>query len=310
MADDFTRRKLDWLDQVSRDLSVSHAGFRLAYALSGHFNRGNGEAWPKQATLATAIGVSDRTVRTLTEELASQGHLTVESGRGRHQSNRFSMTVKNRKSASALSDGESRKPTSGFGGLEDRKPTSGLGDENRKPASVFGARKPEVQRTKTGSLLPKKPEAHFRQNTLNEHTEEHTEEIPSKSEVCHPGKSDSEKRQPNAAKKAKPKASETAFETWWALYPKKAAKKSARIAFDRAIGAGKIGLAELMHATTRYAETCDRRFYKNPDGWLNGERWADESSAPAQPKAPPPLNRHAAVGGMSAIAGILGEDDF
>jgi len=65
-----------------------------------------------------------------------------------------------------------------------------------------------------------------------------------------------------------------------------------------------------MHATTRYAETCDRRFYKNPDGWLNGERWADESSAPAQPKAPPPLNRHAAVGGMSAIAGILGEDDF
>jgi hypothetical protein len=316
MADDFTRRKLKWLDQLSRDLSVSHAGFRLAYALSGHFNHDSGEAWPTQATLAAALGVSDRTVRTLTEELASQGYLSVKSGRGRHQSNRFSMVAANRKPASPLSGDENRKSASDYEGSENRKPTSGLDDENRKPTSVFDAEKTGNLASENRKPASKKAEAHFRRNTFKNTSQEHLESISIENEGCHPGKNVSEKRRPSAPKKGQPKASEADFETWWKQYPRHVAKGAAQKLYERIVASGKATAAELMAGALRYAAERtgqDPQFTKHPSTWLNGGCWADEpqARAPAQPKAPRPLN-HAAVGGMSAVDGILGsgEDDF
>jgi hypothetical protein len=55
MADDFTRRRFAWLDQVAADPKVSPAGFVLAYRIAKFFNRDTGEAWPAQPTLAAAM---------------------------------------------------------------------------------------------------------------------------------------------------------------------------------------------------------------------------------------------------------------
>jgi hypothetical protein len=51
MADVFTRKRFQWLDQVADDPAVTAAGFLLAYRIAKFFNRDSGEAWPAQPTL-------------------------------------------------------------------------------------------------------------------------------------------------------------------------------------------------------------------------------------------------------------------
>ena len=54
-ADDFTRKRFQWLDQVAADPKVSPTGFVLAYRIAKFFNRETGDAWPAQPTLAAAM---------------------------------------------------------------------------------------------------------------------------------------------------------------------------------------------------------------------------------------------------------------
>jgi len=91
VADDFTKRKFSWLDQVARDRDVSGEGFRLAYILaSDHLNRGTGDAWPSQDALAEKLGLrSPRSIKHLVDQLEARGHVEVTVGRGRGHSNRY-----------------------------------------------------------------------------------------------------------------------------------------------------------------------------------------------------------------------------
>jgi hypothetical protein len=106
MADDFTKRKFDWLDQVARDRDLSAEAFRLAYILaSKHLNRRTGDAWPGQATLAETLGLaSPRSIKHLIDQLAERGHLRVTVGRGRGHSNRYAPVMQ---AASAEEEGAS-----------------------------------------------------------------------------------------------------------------------------------------------------------------------------------------------------------
>jgi hypothetical protein len=89
MADDFTRRQFQWLDQIAADPAVTAAGFLLAYRIAKHFNRGTGEAWPSQPLLATEVRLSVRSIRDLSDQLEAAGHLTVIASRGRGSSCRY-----------------------------------------------------------------------------------------------------------------------------------------------------------------------------------------------------------------------------
>jgi len=151
----------------------------------------------------------------------------------------------------------------------------------------------------------------FEENPLKEPSES----ISIESEVREPRKSAFEKRRQSAPKMGLPKASEADFKTWWQQYPKHVAKEAAAKAYQRIVGSGKASVAELMAGVLRYAaerEGQEPQFTKHPSTWLNGACWADEpqAPAPAQPKKASPANRQTNGGGMSAIAGILGEDDL
>jgi hypothetical protein len=89
MADDFTRRRFQWLDQVAADPAVTAAGFVLAYRIAKHLNRGTGDAWPSQATLAAEARMTVRGVRGLSDQLEAGGHLSVVASQGRGHSCRY-----------------------------------------------------------------------------------------------------------------------------------------------------------------------------------------------------------------------------
>jgi hypothetical protein len=75
-----------------------------------------------------------------------------------------------------------------------------------------------------------------------------------------------------------------AFEEWWSTYPRKEAKKAARVAYGRVLRKGEATIVELLAGVTRYAAACagkERRYIKLPAGWLNDGRWADEGESTA-----------------------------
>jgi hypothetical protein len=89
MADDFTRKRFQWLDQVAADPAVTAAGFVLAYRIAKFFNRETGDAWPAQPTLAAAMRMDTRSVRRLCDQLEAAHHLQVIASRGRGHSCRY-----------------------------------------------------------------------------------------------------------------------------------------------------------------------------------------------------------------------------
>jgi hypothetical protein len=75
-----------------------------------------------------------------------------------------------------------------------------------------------------------------------------------------------------------------AFEEWWPIYPRKEAKKAARVAYGRVVHKGEATIAELLAGAKRYAAACagkERRYIKLPAGWLYDGRWADEGESTA-----------------------------
>jgi hypothetical protein len=96
MADDFTRQKFAWLDQIASDPSVSAQAFRAGYFIACRFlNRGTGDAFPSQDTLARLIGLTtSKGVRYLIDQLVDGGHLGVTAAHGRGRTNRYRLIVK------------------------------------------------------------------------------------------------------------------------------------------------------------------------------------------------------------------------
>lgn len=144
MADQFTKAQFEWLNQVAADASLPHSAFKLAYLISRHINRQSGKAWPSQATLAAAAGLTPRSVRDLTERLVNAGHLQVDTHRGRHQTNVYRLA-------------KNRKPASAIDGAADAIKEEGsfpIGcDQNRK----LEVEKEEDSRKKSGSQIPTNP---------------------------------------------------------------------------------------------------------------------------------------------------------
>jgi hypothetical protein len=67
-----------------------------------------------------------------------------------------------------------------------------------------------------------------------------------------------------------------AFESFWKIYPRKTAKATARIAYQKAID--KVNIKELEEAVERYASDPnlpEEQFIPHASTWLNQERWSD-----------------------------------
>jgi hypothetical protein len=75
MSDDFTSQIFAFLRQVFADKALHPTAFKLAFAISQYVNRKTRKAWPELPTLASAAGISKRTVIRLIEGLEANGHL-------------------------------------------------------------------------------------------------------------------------------------------------------------------------------------------------------------------------------------------
>lgn len=84
-------------------------------------------------------------------------------------------------------------------------------------------------------------------------------------------------------------SSDDAFNRFWAIYPRKVAKKAARTKWDTAIKT--TDPEQIIEGAKKYAKKCElerteKNFIKQPDGWLNAGRWEDEIELTTIKRAP------------------------
>jgi helix-turn-helix protein len=91
-GDPHTATKFRRLDAACRDGRLTHLDFRVVYYIAGLINRDTGDAWPRQTTIADAVGVTRRGAQLALERLTALGYLTVESQRGRGHTNRYRLS--------------------------------------------------------------------------------------------------------------------------------------------------------------------------------------------------------------------------
>lgn len=260
MADAHTRDRLDWLDRIAQDPSISPGAFRLAYVISGHINRGTGEAWPGIDHLATVLKVNEKSVRRLIDELVAAGHLTKRRG-GDGRPNRYRMVLSDR---TEMSDQTERRPDINV----HSDPASG------EQTGHFCPSDRTFLSLQTGQKCPPNP--------LNEPSEEPSEDI---------YRSIRPASKPDKRAKMPPEK----FEEFWQAYPRKVSKGGALKAWAKAVKA--TDPATLIAGAMRYAAERngqDPTYTKHAATWLNQGCWADD---PAPPRPPSPSTPR---GGLTA----------
>ncbi|HIW33501.1 MAG TPA: replication protein [Candidatus Paenibacillus intestinavium] len=86
-----------------------------------------------------------------------------------------------------------------------------------------------------------------------------------------------EEQEREEEKELKNSSPSATFDSFWKIYPRKAAKKDAESAF-KALIRTKIPLSDIMKATTNYATSCkgtEQEYIKLPATFLRKERWKD-----------------------------------
>lgn len=76
-----------------------------------------------------------------------------------------------------------------------------------------------------------------------------------------------------------------AFAAWWAIYPRKVAKRDAEKTYREVVAKGQATPEALIAGATRYANQCrnhDQKYTAHPATWLRGGRWDDEAAAPTR----------------------------
>jgi signal recognition particle subunit SEC65 len=290
MSDSFKSDQFDWLRQVASDAGLVPAAARVAIALTRYFNRKHdGWAWMAQATLASDLGMPERTVCDAIARLVKNGHLVTKQ-RGHMATNLYHLVLKNTDSDRQPSASHDRQTTAGH----DRQPTAAhTGVTGRKQQ---GDRQPSA--AMTGSHLPPNP--------MNEPYEEPNEvESDSPPDL---GEEDSGRRSRSPSSET---ATDAGFETFWEAYPKRVDKAKARVAYRRVVAAKKVTVEELLNGAMRYAAERlgqDPRYSKHPTTWLNAESWNNEpASTGATYSAAQPESPHIAI--AEQIARQLMEKD-
>lgn len=88
------------------------------------------------------------------------------------------------------------------------------------------------------------------------------------------------------------------FGRFWSVYPKKVSKQAARKVWDRKVKT--TDPEDIIRGAETYAqfvkaERTERRYMKDPDGWLNAGKWEDEIEVPTIPVKFDPWSKEAYV---------------
>lgn len=84
------RARFAWLDAVATDARLPPLAVRVAVVL-GRWLNAEGVAWPAVATIAAALGATDRAVQKAISALVEAGHIAVERRRGRGHTNEITI---------------------------------------------------------------------------------------------------------------------------------------------------------------------------------------------------------------------------
>lgn len=114
-ADQFTRLRMVWLDQVWDDVRLNSPARDVAFRISRLFNRrhfaasGELNAWPSYETLAREIDCNAKTIQRAVLLLKQHGHLVTEGSGGRHCSLSYFAVIKSAKSTMEVDGGKQSK---------------------------------------------------------------------------------------------------------------------------------------------------------------------------------------------------------
>ena len=242
----YVREKFVWLDQVRADPELTPLAFMLAYVIANLVNEREGFAWPSVAHLASECRVTERGIQKVIARLVERGHLSVEHGNGRGETNRYRWMVRNQDDARAIDEGqkECRRPP--YDGKA--RPTSPqLDRKGRTPVHPI-----EAERVNRGSEKGEQP---FQKGRTHVHPTLFKKSIYDLSYRL--------SSQRNA------QISLSAFDDFWRAYPKKVAPADAMRAFARAVERAPPN--EIIQGAMHYAaerDGEDPRYTKNPATWL------------------------------------------
>ena len=85
--ENFVAEKLAWHQRIASDPTVSLSAKAVAGFILHDLNASEGGAWRGQASMAAGLGVSERQLRRLLDELEAASYLQVEVRRGRGRTN-------------------------------------------------------------------------------------------------------------------------------------------------------------------------------------------------------------------------------
>jgi len=281
----FARNKFVWLDQVRADPELTPLVFMLAYVLADFVNEAEGCAWPSVARLAAECRVTERGVQKVIGRLVERGHLSVELGNGRGETNRYRWIVGHDDARRA---GDARNETRPSRCDDKTQPAPRLSErKGRTPVRPI-----QTERVNHGSQKGEQP---FRKGRTPVHPTLSNESIYDPSYRLSPG--------PTAQNPP------IGFDDFWRAYPKKIARVEAVSAFARAIQQAtpdEIIRGAMRYATERHGE--DPRYTKNPATWLSNACWAD--SPPPSRASPRDGPRERIPFDRSIVAQLHDDDDF
>ncbi len=90
----FRSEKFIWLNQVRADAELTPLAFMLAFVLANLVNEREGYAWPSVESLAAECHVTENGVKKVIRRLVERGHLFIELGGGRGNTNRYRWLIK------------------------------------------------------------------------------------------------------------------------------------------------------------------------------------------------------------------------
>lgn len=85
----FSRKKMRWLNAISKDSAVSATAFRVAYLIGDHLNVGSEDAWPSHRRLASMLSLTTKTIQRTSGQLERRGWLTIKRSPQEKTSNRY-----------------------------------------------------------------------------------------------------------------------------------------------------------------------------------------------------------------------------
>ena len=138
--ENFVAEKLAWHQRIASDPTVSLSAKAVAGFILHDLNASEGGAWRGQTSMAAGLGVSERQLRRLLDELEAASYLQVEVRKGRGRTNICRAILPEERAAAS----------------ENRTSTAAQTVEKRTPAAV--------QTPKNRTLASRKPDTDDRQS--------------------------------------------------------------------------------------------------------------------------------------------------